>query len=45
LQELADDPERQRAMGNAAIERVHSLGGWKDYGDRWESLLRKLIEA
>jgi len=42
LQELADDPERQRAMGAAALERVRRLGGWSDYGDRWEALLRKL---
>jgi len=42
LQELSDSPERQRAMSEAAIVRVQSLGGWTDYGDRWESLLRKL---
>jgi starch synthase len=41
LQELADDAARQRAMSEAAIKRVQSLGGWADYGDRWETLLRK----
>jgi glycosyltransferase involved in cell wall biosynthesis len=45
LQELADDPARQRAMGDAAERRVHALGGWTDYGDRWEFLLRKLTGA
>jgi len=42
LQELADDPERQRMMGDAAMKRVQSLGGWASYGDRWEVLLHKL---
>jgi len=42
LQELADDPKRQRMMGEAAVKRVQLLGGWADYGDRWENLLRKL---
>jgi glycosyltransferase involved in cell wall biosynthesis len=42
LQQLADDPERQRQMRIAAIERVRHLGGWTDYGDRWFSLLREL---
>jgi starch synthase len=41
LQELADDAARQRAMSEAAIKRVQSLDGWADYGDRWETLLRK----
>jgi len=45
LQELSDTPERQRAMSEAAMVRVQSLGGWTDYGDRWESLLRKLTGA
>ena len=45
LQVLADDPARQRAMGEAAMKRVQLLGGWSDYGDRWEALLRKLTGA
>lgn len=45
IQELADNPERQRAMGEAAQKRVQLLGGWSDYGDRWESLLQKLTGA
>jgi len=42
LQKLADDPTMRREMGDASIRRMQSLGGWADYGDRWEALLRKL---
>jgi glycosyltransferase involved in cell wall biosynthesis len=42
LQQLADSPELQRRMSAAALARVRSLGGWTDYGDRWESLLHTL---
>jgi glycosyltransferase involved in cell wall biosynthesis len=45
LQELANDPARQRAMGEAALQRVRTLGGWADYGNRWEALLRRLTGA
>ncbi len=43
MQMLADDPELQARMSEAALRRVNSLGGWQDYGDRWESMLRELI--
>jgi len=42
LQQLADSPALQRTMSAAALARVQSLGGWTDYGDRWESLLHTL---
>jgi len=42
LQQLADSPALQRRMSAAALARVHSLGGWTDYGDRWETLLHTL---
>ncbi|MEO7028596.1 MAG: glycosyltransferase family 4 protein [Acidobacteriaceae bacterium] len=42
MQELADDPARQQAMAAAALARVQTLGGWTEYGDRWEELLRRL---
>jgi starch synthase len=42
MQMLADDPELQRTMREAALRRVDSLGGWTTYGDRWEELLLKL---
>jgi starch synthase len=43
MQELADDPERQKQMREAALERVRLLGGWSDYGDRWQALLERLV--
>jgi glycosyltransferase involved in cell wall biosynthesis len=42
MQQLADDPALQRSMRAAALARVSRLGGWDDYGDRWETLLREL---
>ena len=42
LQQLADSPALQRQMSAAALARVRSLGGWTDYGDRWETLLHTL---
>jgi glycosyltransferase involved in cell wall biosynthesis len=45
MQRLADDPELQRRMRQAALQRVRSIGGWKEYGDRWEMLLRNLCKS
>jgi glycosyltransferase involved in cell wall biosynthesis len=42
LQQLADSPALRQQMSSAALARVQSLGGWADYGDRWESLLHTL---
>ncbi|HSU18433.1 MAG TPA: glycosyltransferase [Acidobacteriaceae bacterium] len=39
MQQLADDPELQRSMREASLRRVQSIGGWRQYGDRWERLL------
>jgi alpha-maltose-1-phosphate synthase len=43
MQRLADDSALQSRMSEAALRRVSFLGGWEDYGDRWESLLKALI--
>lgn len=43
MQQLADDPALQSRMSEAALRRVQSLGGWKDYGDQWEAALNDLI--
>ncbi len=45
MQRLADDPALQETMREAALNRVQSIGGWTDYGDRWEALLRKLTQT
>jgi starch synthase len=42
MQELADDPALQSRMSEAALQRVSKIGGWNEYGDRWESLLHNL---
>jgi glycosyltransferase involved in cell wall biosynthesis len=43
MQQLADDPALQSKMSEAALRRVQSIGGWKDYGDQWETVLSDLI--
>jgi len=45
MQRLADDPALQLKMSEAALRRVSTLGGWEDYGDRWETLLKALIAS
>ena len=45
LQTLADDLGLQQRMSEAALKRVRFLGGWNDYGDRWERLLYELTGA
>lgn len=45
LQMLADDRPLQQRMSEAALNRVQFLGGWNDYGDRWERLLLELTGA
>jgi starch synthase len=42
MQQLVDDPALRQRMSEAALQRVRSIGGWKEYGDRWESLLEEL---
>lgn len=45
LQMLADDPDLRQRMSEAALRRVQFLGGWDDYGDKWERLLLELTGA
>jgi alpha-maltose-1-phosphate synthase len=42
MQQLAEDRELQQRMSEAALARVRLLGGWQQYGDSWERLLREL---
>jgi glycosyltransferase involved in cell wall biosynthesis len=42
MQRLIEQPDLQYRMSAAAIERIATLGGWDEYGDRWESLLHTL---
>jgi starch synthase len=43
MQQLADDPALQARMSEAALRRVQSLGGWGDYGNQWETVLKELV--
>jgi glycosyltransferase involved in cell wall biosynthesis len=45
LVQLADSPQLQAQMRTAAIERVKSLGGWRDYGGHYIALLNDLVSA
>lgn len=45
MQRLADDSALQRRMSEAALARVQHLGGWRQYGDLWESLLLDLTQS
>jgi glycosyltransferase involved in cell wall biosynthesis len=42
MQRLTDDQALQRRMSEAALQRVRSIGGWSEYGDRWQNLLLEL---
>jgi glycosyltransferase involved in cell wall biosynthesis len=42
MQRVADDPELRARMAAAARLRVKSLGGWDEYGRRWDDLLHRL---
>jgi len=43
LQELADDAALQERMSEAALRRVTSMGGWRDYGTQYVEFLSQLI--
>jgi alpha-maltose-1-phosphate synthase len=45
MQQLAEDSSLQQCMSEASLARVRELGGWHQYGDSWEQLLRKLTGA
>jgi hypothetical protein len=42
MQQVADDDALQQRMSEAALARVRGLGGWHQYGDAWERLLREI---
>jgi len=43
LQRLLDDPGLQRLLGQNALKRVRSIGGWREYGDRAAKQCRQLL--
>ena len=42
LQQIADDVALQHRLSEQALLTVRNAGGWQQYGDGWESLLREL---
>ncbi|MEM9969472.1 MAG: glycosyltransferase family 4 protein [Pseudomonadota bacterium] len=45
IRDLANDPEKRRAMGAAAAERLRSFGGWPDKAAGLERLYREVLDA
>lgn len=41
MKRMMEDPSLRQRMSEAALTRVKSLGGWQDYGDKWEGFLRE----
>ena len=41
LQQLADQPELLKRMGDSALVRVQQLGGWDAYGESWQSVIKQ----
>ncbi len=44
LQHLADHPEARTNMGQLALERVQSIGGWHDYGEKAMAIYREVLQ-
>ena len=42
MQRVVDDPASWHRTRAAALLRVGSIGGWAEYGDRWQRLLLQL---
>lgn len=45
LQQLADDPDLQQRMSQAALLRVRHIGGWHEYGEMWAQLAQNLTTS
>lgn len=45
LQHLADDPHRRAAMGQHALRRVQSIGGWREYGNQAVHIYREVLQS
>lgn len=44
LEELAQDGHKQRRMSESAVQKIKSLRGWDDYGDRFVNVINGLIK-
>jgi glycosyltransferase involved in cell wall biosynthesis len=45
LQQLADEPMLRDSMGEKALQKVQSLDGWRNYGDKAIKIYREVISA
>ncbi|MFC6644386.1 glycosyltransferase family 4 protein [Granulicella cerasi] len=45
MDRLAQDRILWSEMREAGLRRVATLGGWKDYGDKWVEVLQNLIDT
>ncbi len=43
MQQLADHPDLRASMGQRALERVQSLGGWSDYGQKAITIYSEML--
>ncbi len=44
LQQLADEPQLRSVMGEKALQKVQSLGGWGDYGDHAMKIYKEITK-
>ena len=44
LQQMADKLEQRAAMGQRALARVQSLGGWNSYGEKAMAIYAKILQ-
>jgi starch synthase len=44
LQQLADDPEQQKSMGQRALARVQAFGGWREYGEKAMAIYAEALQ-
>jgi glycosyltransferase involved in cell wall biosynthesis len=44
LQQLADQPDLRAAMGQRALQRVQSIGGWRDYGEKAMTIYNEMLQ-
>jgi glycosyltransferase involved in cell wall biosynthesis len=43
MQQLADQPDLRNTMGQRALQRVQSLGGWHDYGEKAMAIYQEVL--
>src|SRR5450830_307018 len=44
LQQMADHPDDRAVMAQRALQRVHAIGGWRDYGDKAMAIYAEVVQ-